>query len=371
MQLSRMNAAPRLIPLMFGAKDVPPVDFWLIDVGASGGLDAYWRLWAKALHAICFDPLVKEIERLTTAEVNPNIRYEAALVICPTYDAIFSPSERENPVVMKDNSPRHRSSSYAATKAMKMDRTRDIYNAGFPVELSDRRINLDDYVEQHGIPFVDFLKIDTDGHDIEVLLGAEKMLTSRRVLGVVLETHFHGPLHYGADTFANADLFLRSHGYSLYDLGPYRQSRRDLPAKFVYPTPAQTISGQLQWADALYFRDFSNPHYEEMFGMKPTAQEIMKLACLFELFGLPDCAAELLILHRGLIDPLYQVDTLLDALVSDERIGKSIFHAYRPYMDAFYANPKAFYPTTCGEPAGILRRTKRLVVKLACSLART
>jgi hypothetical protein len=209
------------------------------------------------------------------------------------------------------------------------------------MELSESHVSLDDYVAQHDIPFIDFIKIDTDGHDIEVLLGAEKMLTSQRVLGVALEANFHGPLHKVANTFANIDLFLRSHGYSLYDLEPYRYSRQELPAPFLYRIPAQTVTGQIQSADALYLRDFSNPNYQAMFSMQPTAPEIMKLACLFEMFGLPDCAAELLKVHRRLIDPFYPVDKLLDALVPSKFMKKS---NYRAYMKSFSNNPKAFYP---------------------------
>lgn len=341
MQTSRMRVAPRLIPLLYGDKKVVSEDFWLIDVGVSGGLDQYWRLWGTALHAVGFDPLVREIERLRAVETSPNISYETAFVICPSYDRFFSPAERDDPVATKNNRSFSRSSSLAAIEAMKMDYSRDIYNAGLPLELSDRHVSLDDYVVQHEIPFVDFIKIDTDGHDIEVLFGAEKMLISRRVLGVALEANFHGPLHKAANTFANIDLFLRSHGYSLYDLEPYRYSRRELPAPFVYRIPAQTVTGQLQWGDALYLRDFSNPNYQAMFSMQPTTPEIMKLACLFELFGLPDCAAELLEQYRELIDPLSPVDTLLDALVPDESMWKS---NYRSYMKSFSNDPKVFYP---------------------------
>lgn len=47
-----------------------------------------------------------------------------------------------------------------------------------------------------------------------------------------------------------------------------------------------------------------------------------------------------------MIEPLYPVDRLLDALVPDEPIGKFTYRDYRAYVDAFHANSKAFYPST-------------------------
>lgn len=41
--------------------------------------------------------------------------------------------------------------------------------------------SLDEYCEQHGIDHIDFLKIDTEGHELAVLLGAARMLNSGRV----------------------------------------------------------------------------------------------------------------------------------------------------------------------------------------------
>jgi FkbM family methyltransferase len=79
---------------------------------------------------------------------------------------------------------------------------------------------VDRYCAQRGIDYIDFLKIDTEGHDYEVIVGAEDMLTQERVgalqceCGVSPENTFH----VGFDT-------LRSHleikGYRLF--GIYEQ----------------------------------------------------------------------------------------------------------------------------------------------------
>jgi hypothetical protein len=63
----------------------------------------------------------------------------------------------------------------------------------------------------------------------------------------------------------------------------------------------------------------------------------MKLACLFELFNLPDCAAELLINRGDSIDPGIRED-LLDLLASGEP------GSYRARLAAFEEDYTRFYP---------------------------
>ena len=62
----------------------------------------------------------------------------------------------------------------------------------------------------------------------------------------------------------------------------------------------------------------------------------MKLACLYEVFGLPDCAAELLlkIEQDGLVEPAI-CRKLLDALVPS---GET----YEEYMRRFDDDPESF-----------------------------
>jgi FkbM family methyltransferase len=46
---------------------------------------------------------------------------------------------------------------------------------------------LDRFCDEHGIDCIDFLKIDTEGYDLEVLKGAENMLTSCKVNFIQVE----------------------------------------------------------------------------------------------------------------------------------------------------------------------------------------
>jgi hypothetical protein len=73
-----------------------------------------------------------------------------------------------------------------------------------------------------------------------------------------------------------------------------------------------------------------------------TPVKLLKLACLYELFSVPDCAAEILVTHRDRLSPLVDVDRLLD-LLTPPLDGRPV--SYREYLDAFEQDPARFYPS--------------------------
>jgi FkbM family methyltransferase len=311
--------------------------FSLVDVGASGGIADCWRAFGDGIKALAFDPLVTEVERLNAAETRPGVRYEAAFVGANGFDLLFPPDLRNDPVQSRNNDPFPRVSAMRASQLLQRDSVRDAYNRGAPPVTTTRFVALDDAVSATSA--VDFVKVDTDGHDIEVLMGADRLIRSG-VLGVLIECQFHGATHPYANTFANIDLFLRERGLSLFDLDVNRYSRSALPAKFVYRIPAQTVSGQALWGDALYLRDLGDPSYEAKHSFVATPDRVAKLAALFALFGLGDCIAELLTTREALVSDRLRA-ALLDLLPAE--VGSSAA-TYREYIAAFERDPKSLYP---------------------------
>ncbi len=314
----------------------------LIDVGASGGIDGFWaECFGANLKAVGFDPLIAEVDRLNRTHGYGGVRYEAALVGCPDYDTLFPKSLRQDSIASKNNSSFQETSAARATEAMRMNYVKEVFNSGAEIRLSDRLVSLDDYVQQSGIGSVDFVKIDTDGHDIEVILGAEKMLRAQEVLGLSIEAQMHGASHPYSNTFANIDRLIREWGFTLFDLDLWRYSRRSLPDKFYYQIPAQTVTGQVQFAEAVYFRDLARPDYEQMHGYAAGLAKRIKLACLFEIYGLPDCSAQILAqLLEQTGDRFFS--TLLDELVARYRGSR---RSYSKFLERFDADPKRFFPS--------------------------
>ena len=136
---------------------------------------------------------------------------------------------------------------------------------------------------------IDFIKLDTEGSELEILEGA--LATLEKILAVEIEVAFTA-FNVGRPLFADVDLFMRKNGFSLYDLDTYRHSRMVLPS-LESDSFSTTSYGQTLWADALYIKDIvGNPSAMEALGTNHF--KIIKAISLFELFCHPDSAIELL-----------------------------------------------------------------------------
>ena len=309
----------------------------VVDVGAGGGIDRCWAAFGERLVAIGFDPLKAEVQRLNELETRIDVRYEAARVGCRDYDRLFPPESRANQVAGRDTQPLGRSSAVAAHRMQQKGDARDRQDTGADMRYTNRFLTLDEYFANARVrPNV--LTIATGGSDFQVLLGAAGLLASPDLLGVQVGARFHGPVHDYSDTFANIDRFLRERGFSVFDIEPHRYSRSALPAPFVLGTPAQTVTGQIQWCEAVYFRDLGHPQYADLFHVEATRERLLKLCCLYVLYGLSDCAAELL--TSAHLADLPERARLLDAL-TPPLLGDT---TYSDYMARFNENPSAWLP---------------------------
>jgi FkbM family methyltransferase len=316
-------------------------DLYLVDVGASGGIQQRWGVFGNRLRAVGFDPLIAEVERLNRLETRTKVRYEAGYVGCAGYDALFPPAVRYDAIASRYNQPFDRSSAYEAHRLLQKDYERGAFSLSADTRYSSRTIALDEYFAEPDRPQPDFLKIDTDGDDFAVLLGAAHMIDRGALLGVSIEVQFHGAVHEYANTFSNIDRFLRLRGFSLFDLSTVRYSRAALPAPFASRILAHTVSGQVNCGKAVYFRDLGHHMYERTFGIVPAKERLLKLCCLFVLYGLDDCAAELLVASEAL-KTLSQRAALLDGLTPRSSDDPD----YERYVARFNADPSAWLPSS-------------------------
>jgi hypothetical protein len=90
--------------------------------------------------------------------------------------------------------------------------------------------------------------------------------------------------------------------------------------------------------------------------------QLLKLACVQEIYGLYDCAAELLLAHRDRFSSLQiNVDLCLDFLTQE--IG--IFSNYAQHRAFFEADPTRFYPNIMDHlQKGLGMKKKDLIRKL-------
>jgi FkbM family methyltransferase len=306
-----------------------------VDVGCSGGISEHLpRIWGQSFRGLGFDPLISEIQRLKKENKHSGIEYIDAFIGCSDDKPKFY-DETDCPPGKDFNLATDFLERSTALKAQELTRTnyaQEYFNKGQEIIHSTRTVSLDEFLKLDDKRHVNFIKTDTDGFDYLVLMGAEEILQSPNLLGLFVEVSFQRKIWRADNAFNLVDRFVRKFGFSLYDMEIYRYARAALPSPFYYNIPAQTKTGQVNWGDVLYFRDYARPDYENHWFKPSSTTAILKQACLFEMCGLQDCAAELLIKYKDKVEELVQLKSLLDLLAPDGRTYDEHLALFEKYV---------------------------------------
>ena len=292
-------------------------DFYLVDVGCSGGIDPGWRSFGDRLSGVGFDPNVVECERLASIE-KQRVTYEPGFVAAPKRPFYIDRNPWHRLAVFRSTAIRHDKSAALSN----LEKTQQ--NLWGSTKLSERIIALRDYLSGKR---PDFFKIDIDGPDFDVMRSVDYA----DILGVSMEVNFIGGNGPDEHTFHNTDRFMRSQGFDLYFLSYRTYAMSALPAKYVSSHPAESVSGRPVQGDALYFRDIVAT------GLPVERDKVLKLACLFSLAGQHDSVADVLQHYRPTLLDI-DVEAALDIICQEAR-GRS----YKDHMALFEADDASFY----------------------------
>lgn len=332
-----INYANRL-PALFTKKGLFEEEpFTLIDVGCSGGLDIVWDRFGDGLVAHGFDPKIDQVERLNECETRPKVQYHANMIgLAENHPFMIRKTENN-----RNTSPYFlyfdRSSAMWVNHNVK---TSQFFNSGRDARLTTEKKSIAAFVFDVDLPGLDFLKIDTDGGDLEALVSAEPVLRSHEVLGVLIEVPLYGGYHDTENSIHAIDLFLRRQGYLPFSMHFHKYSRPALPGTFVYDIPAQTVNGEAMWGDMLYLRDPGSEYYTDVWP-ELTPMQGIKMLCLFDIFKLQDCAVELMLKERKMFDGMFSIADVLD-LLTPELHGEQL--TYEAYVARFHQDHRNFYP---------------------------
>lgn len=322
--------------------------FILADVGCSGGIDAAFRAFGERLTAWAFDIDVAECARLQAIETLPGVRYIAGQVGLPAgHPFLLAKGGRD----WTARNPWDRLSVSATQRFRKRREPARSASASAPTpKAKSDPIDLAAFFAAEGVTDLDFLKIDVDGADFAILTGLEDKLAALNVLAVGIEVNFYGTDFPTDHTLHNVDRFLRRAGFDLFGLTVRHYSASALPSRYVIPNlPAQGRFGRPLQGDALYVRDLCAPTSEALAATLPPAK-LAKVAAIFSLTGLPDCAAEVLVKFRDRLAPMLDVDAALNLLTTMAR-EEGMPSDYRAYCAAFAEDSAIFYPPTAEAPA--------------------
>lgn len=266
----------------------------VIDVGVRGGPAACWVVYGDQLRFVGFEPDEEECKRL--AKAYPGGEY------LPYAVGFKGERKRTFYHVLHPNA----SSFYKPdwTKAGRYPFRQTLTVSGTSlVQTVNLRSALANIKAES-----DFIKLDCEGAELEILEGLWLEKSSQdvdSVLGVSVEALFT-PIRHGQPAFRDIDTFLSRHGFTLFDIATYRHARKTLS-----PDAFTSKYGQVLWAQVLYFRDL----HPELGVRKWGTMHVLKLASLFEVHRLSDCAIELIQeASKHLLLSMEQARTLIDLL---------------------------------------------------------
>jgi FkbM family methyltransferase len=346
---------------------LPDSPFMLVDIGCSGGIDDVWTSFGARLRALALDSDVTEIERLQRAETRAGVRYLAALASLPG----------EHPFALKKNgrpmwgrNPWARLSVVRSADLTKKDGQRSPHamteaHDRANLTQTDVAVVVPRYLEEHGIGSVDFLKIDVDGADFDVLNSFDGELDRLAVLGVGIEVNYFGTDADTDHTFHNVDRFMKARGFELFDLTVRRYSTISLPGRFVKTTPSPTEFGRPLQGDALYVRDLANAEYDAMAARLPVVK-LANLVCLFAACTLPDCAAEVVTRFRDRLSAVCDVDRVLDLLAEQAQWPTATPLSYAEYIRRFESHDRALF---FAQPGGTVEELRRRLTEATNRIA--
>ena len=315
MTLAQPNYKSRFATAVSPILEDPQEQMVFVDVGARGTLDPVWGQFHSISEKIGFEIDAEECERLRIQSKD-------------------NPRENFYPYCISDTDGRK---EFFVTK---LPHSSGLYQANerwvsrFPFTTLDvidsmtvETITLDNFIEKEAIKHIDFLKIDTEGGELDVLTGARASISNGYILGIKTE-FWWDPVIKGQASFAEIDIYLRENGFRFFDLKLGYYPRAVLPVGDLRATKGPTGHeinllkqnqryGQAFTGDALYFRDPVGEEREGTLASHWNKFNLLRLCAILDAYHYGDCAIEILETFRSTFFADIDVDGLMDSLVPE------------------------------------------------------
>ena len=255
----------------------------IIDIGARGGVQKRWKeiLCQVPSKLIGFEPDQEECVALNEWTPDNQLFIPAALSSEDGERIFYRTESVGNCSFYNPNAIFIR--RFVPSPAYKVNETLTIMTT-----------TLDNALSKQQIKDVDFIKMDVEGSEVDIIVGGGKR-TLQSVFGIEVEVWFN-EIYQGQPLFSDVDFALREKGFRLFDVARSNFFKRAEGKHLGGP------KGQLMTGDALYFRDLLTMNNKSVFW---TASKLVKCILILIAYGYYDYALEILEIarQRQAIDP--------------------------------------------------------------------
>jgi FkbM family methyltransferase len=337
--------------------------FVLIDVGVQGGENIRWRALGDHLAVHGFDPIGEVAQTLTEENRGRSNRHYHYMAL--------GDADGERAFYFNSANPTASSMYRQGAGRFEVETVEQVRMV--PIR------RLDSLLAEGVIPKADFVKIDVEGFEKDVLLGARDLLRAG-VLGLQTETNFAVSPSYPKGHFATlAELALENH-LLVFDVAfnriPRASYQRALVRKGLEPISELDALGRPATVDVLFSRDLIDEvdHPDNYQGpCRPfSVSQLIKSMIIFELHALNDVALDTAERFAERLGAHLDVDRAVQLLADPD----CMTNEYRKQMRAFEqqlraqrgafgqqmrAQRRAFELSTSWRITAPLRWAKRLV----------
>lgn len=263
--------------------------FVIIDVGVQGGIGPRWEHFNDYLEVHGFDAREEAITPLNSLSRRNHHYYAIALG--------DEDGERELFVA-----PEPTATSFYRHAASRYDVDERVTHSAGTRRVPIRR--LDTLNAEGAFKQADFIKIDCEGFEPEILKGAQALLRSG-VLAMEIETNFNTSPVLPQSHFCAVCEQIVPHGLTLFDLAFNRIPRASFVERAQSLGIAENVTvSRPATVNALFYRD----------SPARSADELLKRVAILEIYGMADTAYDVLLAGADLLPkdfPLQPVSNLL------------------------------------------------------------